>query len=428
MEIISNNKTEINTVEVEFKINPEDFEVAVQAAFLKRRKNIAVPGFRKGKATRKMIESNYGEGVFYEDAVNDIYKTSVPGVIDELKLDIVDAPEVEVLSVGKDEGVTFRAVFTVKPEVTVGDYKGIEVELEPKEISDDDINEQLDRIRSDNARIFDVSDRAVINGDTVTFDFAGFCEGEAFEGGSAKGFKLEIGSGRFIPGFEEQIIDKNIGEDFDVNVTFPEEYPSEKVAGKDATFKCKISEIAAKQLAELDDEFVKDISEFDTLDELKEDIRSKIADNNEKLRDADIERELAEKIIASLEGDIPQVMFEDRIDEMVRDWGFKYNTNPADFAQRSGMTPEMFREGFRETSEKQVKFRLALEKIAELENFAVSEEELEAEYEKMSTQYKMEIDKVRNIIAPNAVTSDIKTEKALKMIKESAKVTNKEKT
>ena len=257
MEIISNNKTGANTVEAEIKVNAEEFEAAVQAAYLKRRKNISLPGFRKGKATRKMIEAQYGEGFFYEEAVNGMYQKTVADAIEEMKLEVVDVPETEVTSVSKEDGVCFKVTFTVKPEVAISGYKGLKVEKTVKTITDADVDADVERVRNQNARIIDVTDRAVANGDTVVFDFEGFCDGEAFEGGKAEKFSLEIGSGRFIPGFEEQIVGKNVDEEFDVNVTFPEDYNAENLAGKPAVFKCKIHEIKGKELADLDDEFAK---------------------------------------------------------------------------------------------------------------------------------------------------------------------------
>jgi len=423
MQITSNTKPEINTVEVEFNINSEDFEVAVQSAFLKKRKNISVPGFRKGKATRKMIETTYGVGVFYEEAVNELYREWIPKVIDELKLEIVDAPEVEVLDLSPEEGVTFKSKFTVKPEVKIDNYKGVEVELEPQEVTEADIDREMDKLRADNARIIDTSETAVENGDLVKFDFTGYCEGEAFDGGTANDFNLEVGSGKFIPGFEEQLVGKKIGEDFDVDVTFPDDYPSESIKGKAATFKCKIKEKSSKQLAELDDDFVMDISEFDTIAELREDVAKKIAEENEKNHDKDLENAVAEKITEMMVADIPDVMFEDRIDDIARDWAFRYNMRPDDFAKHSGLTLEAYRDGFREVAEKQVKFRLALETIAKLEEYEVSDEEIEAEYEKMSKENRMTLEKVRDIVSPAGIGSDLKAEKALDMIKSSAKIT-----
>jgi len=422
MEIISNKKTDANTVEVEFKISPEGFEAALQAAFLKRRGNISVPGFRKGKATRKMVETTYGEGVFFEDAVNDLYRKHMPELVDELKLDIVDSPDVKVNSLSKEEGVTFGATFTIKPEVSVGSYKGLDAEIEVKTVTEADIDEHIKKVQFDNARIVDITDRPVIEGDTIIFNFEGFHDGEPFEGGSAKDFKLEIGSGRFVPGFEDQIIGKSIGEDFDVNITFPENYTAVNLAGKDATFKCRINEIAGKEMSEFDDEFVKDISEFDTVEEFRADIRKKLDEYNGRNRDIELERVLAEKIVGTLEADIPNVMFENRIDDMVRDWSYRYNMTPEDYMKRGGLDEKQFRENFRETAEKQVKFRLALEKIAEIEGFEVSDDEIEEEYKKLAEIYRMSVGKVRGNITDEAVIEDVKTEKALALIKETAKV------
>jgi len=422
MEIISNNKTGANTIEVEFKINAEEFETAVQAAFLKKRANITVQGFRKGKATRKMIETAYGDGVFYEDAVNELYRKNMPELVDDLKLDIVDAPEVKINSLSKEDGVSFLVTFTVKPEVTVGQYKGLEVEIEVKDVSETDIDDYIEKIRLDNARIIDITDRAVIKGDTIKFDFDGFHNDEPFEGGSARGFNLEIGSGRFIPGFEDQIVGKKIGEDFDVNVTFPEDYSAIDLAGKDATFKCRIHEIAGKETTEFDDEFVKDISEFDTVAEYREDVRRKLGENKDSLRDIELEHALAEKIVGEMQAEIPEVMFEYRIDEMVRDWSYRYNMSPEDYARRAGFTEEQFRNNFRDVAEKQVKFRLALEKIADLEQFEVTEEEINAEYKRMAESFRMSESKVRGNITEQAVKEDVKTEKALKLVKETATV------
>jgi len=420
MEIISNNKTGVNTVETEFKINAEDFETAVQAAFLKKRANITVPGFRKGKATRKMVETAYGEGVFYEDAVNELYRKYMPELVDELKLDIVDAPEVKISSLSKDDGVVFAVTFTVKPEVNVGEYKGLEVEVEVGEVTEDDIDDYIEKIRLDNARIIDITDRPVIKGDTIKFDFDGFHEGKMFEGGSAKGFSLEVGSGRFIPGFEDQIIGKKIGEDFDVDVTFPADYTAVDLAGKDAVFKCRISEISGKETTEFDDEFVKDISEFDTVSEYREDVRRKLGESKESLRDINLEHALAERIVNEMQAEIPEAMFEYRIDEMVRDWSYRYNMSAEDYIKRAGLNEEAFRNNFRDVAQKQVKFRLALEKIADLEQIEVNKEEIDAEYKRMAESFRMNESKVRTNISEQAVTEDVKTEKALKMIKETA--------
>lgn len=425
MEIISNNKTAVNTVEVEFKNNAEEFEAAVQTAYLKKRKNITVPGFRKGKASRKMIETHYGEGVFYDDAVNAIYRSTIDDVIKELSLEVVDIPKIEVTSVGKDEGVTFKAEFTTKPEVNISDYKGLEAVKDVKTIGDEEVNAEIARMQDRNARIIDVTDRAAQKGDTVVFDFEGFKDGVAFEGGKADNFSLELGSGRFIPGFEDQIVGKSIDEPFEVNVTFPEEYQAEELAGKEAVFKCLIHEIKGKELPELDDEFAKDVSEFDTLDELKADTKKKLEEQAEKEADNKLDTELNTKLIEKLEGEIPEVMYENRINEMMRDW--EYNNRfqgitIQDYLKYTGTTIEQFRENFRDPATKQIKLRLALEKIAALENIEASAEEIEKQYADLAEEHKMEVEKVKSVVSEKNLAEDIKVEKAFNFVKDNAKI------
>ena len=429
MEIISNNKTAANTVEAEIKVNAADFEAAVQATYLKQRKNITIHGFRKGKATRKMIEAQYGEQVFFEDAVNSIYQKTVAEAIDELKLDVVDIPKTEVASVTKEDGVLFKVTFTVKPEVNISGYKGLKVEKTVKTITDEDVDKEVDRVRNSNARIIDVTDRPAQNGDTVVFDFEGFCDGEAFDGGKAEKFSLELGSGRFIPGFEDQIVGKSIDEDFDVNVTFPEDYNAENLAGKPAVFKCKIHEIKGKELAELDDEFAKDVSEFDTLAEYKADVKAKLEESAKKRAENELSDTLAEKVAEILEGEIPEAMYENRISDMLREWEYRNRyagVTLNDYLKYTGMTLDQFKEGFRKPAEIQVKLRLALEKIAELENIEVDDAALEAEYAKLAEEHKMDVEKVKSVISAESLAKDIKAEKAFDLVKETAEVTETE--
>ena len=425
MEIISNNKTAVNTVEVEFKNNAEEFESAVQTAYLKKRKNITVPGFRKGKATRKMIETHYGEGVFYDDAINATYRSTIDDVIKELSLEVVDIPKIEVTSVSKEEGVTFKAEFTTKPEVNISDYKGLEAIKDVKTIGDEEVNAEIARMQDRNARIIDVTDRAAQKGDTVVFDFEGFKDGVAFEGGKGDNFSLELGSGRFIPGFEDQVVGKSIDEPFEVNVTFPEDYPAEDLAGKEAVFKCLIHEIKGKELPELDDEFAKDVSEFDTLDELKADTKKKLEEQAEKEADNKLETDLNTALIERLEGEIPEVMYENRINEMMRDW--EYNNRfqgitVKDYLKYTGTTIEQFRENFRDPATKQIKLRLALEKIAALENIEATAEELEKHYTDLAEEHKMELDKVKSIVSEKSLAEDIRVEKAFNFVKDNAKI------
>lgn len=426
MEIISNSKTAVNTVEAEFKSSAEEFEQAVQAAFLKQRKNITVPGFRKGKATRKMIETQYGEGVFYQEAVNSMYQKIVSDVIDELKLEVVDMPKVEVQEVSKENGVTFKAEFTVKPEVEISDYKGLKVTKTVKTVKDEDVDKEIDKLRERDARIIDVTDRPLEKGDTAIFDFEGFVDGEPFEGGKAEKYSLEIGSGQFIPGFEDGMIGKSIGEDFDVNVTFPEDYNADNLKGKPAVFKCKIHEIKAKEYSEVDDEFAKDVSEFDTLDELKADLRKKLEENAENEAKGNLDNELTEKVIELLKAEIPDAMINNRVDDLVRDWEYRnryQGITVKDYLKFTGTTLEQFKENFKEPAEKQVKLRLALEKIAELENITVSDEDIENEYKEMAENYKMELDKVKSVIAKENLEKDLAVEKAFDLVRDSADVT-----
>ena len=425
MEIISNEKTAANTVEIEFKNSAEEFESAVQTAYLKKRKNITVPGFRKGKATRKMIETHYGDGVFYDDAVNAIYRNTIDDVIKELSLEVVDIPKIEVTSVGKEEGVTFKAEFTTKPEVNISDYKGLEATKIVKTIGDEEVNAELARMQDRNARIIDVTDRAAQKGDTVVFDFEGFKDGVAFEGGKGDNFNLELGSGRFIPGFEEQVEGKKIDEPFEVNVTFPNEYPAEELAGKEAVFKCLIHEIKGKELPDLDDEFAKDVSEFDTIDELKTDLKKKLEEQAEQEADNKLDTDLNTTLIEKLEGEIPDVMYENRINEMVRDWEYNNRVQGItvnDYLKYTGTTIEQFKENFREPATKQVKLRLALEKIAALENIEATSEELEKRYSELAEEYKLELDRVKAVINEKSLSEDIKVEKAFNFVKDNAQI------
>ncbi len=425
MEIISNNKTEVNTSEVVFKSTAEEFEAALQVAYLKKRKNITVPGFRKGKATRKMVENHYGEQIFYDDAVSGLYREHIEEVIKETGLDVVDMPSIEVTDVSKEEGVTYKAVVTTKPEVNISDYKGIKVTKIVKNVTDEDVDNELKARQNRNARIIDVTDRAAEKGDTVVFDFEGFVDGVAFEGGKADKFSLELGSGQFIPGFEDQVIGHNIDESFDVNVTFPADYTAEELRSKEAVFKCYIHEIKGKELAPLDDEFAKDVSEFDTLEELKTDIKTKLSEQAEKQADMQVDTDINNTLIEKLEGEIPDAMYQHRITEMVRDWEYRnryQGITVQDYLKYTGATMEQFRENFKEPAVKQVKLRLALEKIVQLENIDSTDEELEKHYADLAEEHKMEAEKVKQIIPAESLAEDIKVEKAFDLVKNSAEI------
>lgn len=429
MEIISNNKTETNTTEAVIRVDAAAFEAAVQAVYLKRRKNISIPGFRKGKATRKMIETQYGENVFYEEAVNGMYQQTVADAAEELKLDVVDVPDVEVTEVSKENGVTFKVQYTVKPEVNISDYKGLKLEKKVKTVTDGDVDKEIDRVRNNNARIIDVTDRASVSGDTVIFDYEGSIDGVPFDGGKAEQFSLEIGSGRFIPGFEDQLVGKNAGEEFDVNVSFPEDYHAKELAGKPAVFKCKLHEIKAKELAALDDEFVKDVSEFDTLDEYKADLKKKLTDAADERANSALDDSMAEKLAEMMEAEVPPVMYEHRIADMLREWEYRNRyagITLQDYLRYTGLSAEQFRESFRKPAEIQVKLRLALEKIAETEGIEATEEELEQHYKELSEQHKMDIDRVKAAVPAESLMIDLKIQKAFDFVKENAEITEVE--
>lgn len=422
MEIISQNNTATNTTAIEFSFTAEEFENAISAAYNKRKKSITVPGFRKGKAPRKVIEAQYGESVFYDDAVNSLYNQNIVAVIDKTGLDVVDVENTEVVEVSKENGVKFKADIITKPVVEISDYKGLEVKKTTKNVDDAAVDAEVEKVRNRNARSISVEDRAAQIGDTAVIDFEGFLDGVAFEGGKGEKFPLELGSGSFIPGFEEQVAGKNIGDDFDVNVTFPEHYQAENLAGKPAVFKCKLHEIKGKELPNVDDEFVKDVSEFDTLDEYKADIKSKLEKAAADEASTNLDNALVDAVIGKMKAEVPQVMYQRRIDEIVREWSARNRIRVEDYLKYTGVTMDQFRANFTEVAKRQVDLRLALEKIAELENITVSDEDVEKEYADMAEQYKMEADKIKAAVPADAIKNDLKIEKALDLVRDSAKI------
>lgn len=422
MEIISQNNTATNTTAIEFSFTAEEFENAISAAYNKRKKSITVPGFRKGKAPRKVIEAQYGESVFYDDAVNSLYNQNIVAVIDKTGLDVVDVENTEVVEVSKENGVKFKADIITKPVVEISDYKGLEVKKTTKTVDDAAVDAEIEKVRNRNARSISVEDRAAQIGDTAVIDFEGFLDGVAFEGCKGEKFPLELGSGSFIPGFEEQVAGKNIGEDFDVNVTFPEHYQAENLAGKPAVFKCKLHEIKGKELPNVDDEFVKDVSEFDTLDEYKADIKSKLKKAAADEASTNLDNALVDAVIGKMKAEVPQVMYQRRIDEIVREWSARNRISVEDYLKYTGVTMDQFRANFTEVAKRQVDLRLALEKIAELENITVSDEDVEKEYADMAEQYKMDVDKIKAAVPADAIKNDLKIEKALDLVRDSAKI------
>lgn len=425
MSLVSTNKIDATKYELEIKVDAEGFEKALQSAFLKARKRININGFRKGKAPRKMIEQLYGENVFYEDAVNLLVNTDVAPAVEETDYELVANPEISVTSVNKADGVTFKVVVTTKPEVEISDYKGIEIEKVVNAVTDDDVDKQLQNLRERNGRLVTVEGRAAENGDIAVIDFEGFKDGVAFDGGKDSNYELALGSGTFVPGFEEQIVGRSTGDEFTIDVTFPDNYQMEEIAGQPCEFKITLNEIKCKELPELDDEFVKDATEFETLDELKADIRKKLEESAEKNADIEADNKLFETIIEKMTAEIPEIMFENKIDEMVRDFDVRLSQNGLNmetYLMYTNMDMPAFRKTFEEQAQKQVKVRLALEKIAELENVEISDEQAEEEIGNIAGQYGLTPERVKQIISVKSVKADLKVQEASKIVKDSAKI------
>ncbi len=423
MSLKATNNVETNKYELEIEISAEEFEQAIQKAYQREKNKIQISGFRKGKAPRKLIEREYGEEVFFETAVNILYPEAVDSAVKESGLEIVTRPDVEVTDVSKADGVKLKATVITKPEVEVKDYKGIEVEKEVKTVTDEDVDKQADALREKNARVITVDDRAAEMGDDVVIDFEGFKDDVAFEGGKAEDFTLGLGSGQFIPGFEEQVAGHNIGEEFDINVTFPEDYQVEDLKGAPVVFKIKLKSISKKEIPELDDDMVKDATEFETVDEYKADVRKKLEENAEHHAEHEVEDKLLDKVIENMTAEIPQVMFDNRVNEMMMDLEQRLAPQGITldmYCQFTGQDIDTVKKAYKEQAEKQVKLRLALEKIAELENIEVTDEEAAQEMQKIADQYKMKLDEVKKYINEADVKKDIAVGKAVEIVKDSA--------
>lgn len=423
MSLKNANKVDTNRVELDIEVDAGRFESAVNNAYKKNVRKMNIPGFRKGKAPRHLVEKLYGSGVFYEDAVNEVYPAALDEAIQESGFEYVeDKIDFDVVSVGP-EGLHFKAVVTVKPEVELTAYKGLKAEKKAVEISDADVEEELKKLQDRQSRLVAAEDRAAEMGDTVTFDFDGRVDGEPFEGGKAENYTLTLGSGQFIPGFEEQLVGKKADEECDVEVTFPEDYHAAGLAGKPAVFHCKMHEIKVKELPELNDDFAKDCSEFDTLDDLKADLRKNLEHRREHEAEDAFESELLEQLVAGFKAEVPEAMYEHRVDESVRDFDYRLQSQGLNldmYLQYTGMDRDAFRKSFREQAEKQVKIRLALEKIAELENIVPTPEEIEAEFAKLAEQYQMDVEKVKSLISEKSLSMDLAVGKAMDLVKETA--------
>ena len=414
--------TATNLYELEVAVDKETFEAATVDAYRKNVKKMTVPGFRKGKAPKSIIEKMYGKGVFYEEAVNACIPDAYEAAIKEAALDVVGQPEFDVASIG-DEGLVLKIKVYTKPEVKIEGYLGLEAERTDREVTDADVEEEINRVRERNSRTVDVTDRAAAMGDTVNFDYEGSLDGVAFDGGKAEKYNLKLGSGQFIPGFEEQIVGKQIGEEFDVNVTFPEEYHAENLKGKAAVFKCKLHGIKMTELPELDDEFAKDVSEFDTLDAYKADIQAKIGERYKKAADSAFEEALMDVLVTKMEAEIPEVMYEAETENYVRDYDSRLRMQGLDlntYFKYTGMTLDQLRQQMRPQAERQVKVRLALEAIVAKENLTVAEADVDAEFQRISEAYNVPLDQVKSMIKAEDLEKDLLVKAAADLVKEKA--------
>ena len=418
-------KIEKNKVKLTFSVDAARFEEGMQYSYNKNKSNIAVQGFRKGKAPRKLIEAQYGKAVFYDDAINFVMPEAYETAVKENNLDVVSRPEIDVTAIDEN-GVSFTAEVYTKPEVKLGDYKGLKYTKMDEEPTDEEIDAELKKEQEKNARIVTVTDRPVQNGDIATIDFKGFMDGEAFEGGEGKDFDLEIGSHSFIDTFEDQLVGKNVGDDVEVNVTFPENYGQASLAGKPAKFEVEIKDIKVKELPELNDECVQDTTEFENLNEYKNEIAGKLIVAKKQQAKNKMEEDLVTALVEGCEMDVPQVMIDNDIDMKIEDFSRNIQSQGLSldvYLQYMGQTVESMREAYRPMSEKQVKARLALEAVANAENFAVEEADLDAEIEKIAKAYGMEKDVLKSALRPEDtenITKDIKVQKAVQFIKDNA--------
>lgn len=428
MNLRSNINVETNKYELELEVTAEEFNDAINAVFKKESKKMNIPGFRKGKAPRAFVEKYYGEEVFFEAAIDHLYRSMVTEAIDKSELQVVSVSKFDIEEASKANGLLCKITVVVKPEVAIKDYKGIEVEKAPAVITEADVDAEIERMRERNSRMVNIDDRATENGDIVVLDFDGYVDGKPFDGGKSENYELTLGAGQFIPGFEEQVVGHKIDEAFEVNVTFPEDYHAEELKGKEAVFKIKLHEIKKKELPELDDEFVKDVSEFDTLAEYRADVENHLKEHKEKDVEADAENQMIDKIIEKVEAEIPEEMIESEVDEIINSFSYRLQSqglNLETYLKYTGMTTDMMREQYKTQAEKQVKVRLGLEKIAELEDIKASEEEIEAEYVKMSENYNMPVENVKNLVNAQQVGADLANQKVVDFVKENAVFTEK---
>lgn len=421
-------KQENNEITLKVMVDKSEFNKAVNEAYKKTKHKFNIPGFRKGKAPKQIIQQRYGKEVFYEEAINIAFPKAYEKALDDLNIDPVDQPEIDIENIDPDKDLEFTAKVEVMPEIEISDYKGLEAEKTKFQVTDEEIDMELKTMQEQNARMITIEDREAKDGDILTIDFEGFIDGEAFEGGKAEDHELTLGSGQFIPGFEEQLVGAEAGEEKEVTVSFPEDYQSENLAGKEAKFQVTVKEIKEKELPALDDEFAKDVSEFDTLDELKKDVEAKIAEGKKKTQEQEVEKQVMDKLIEKIDVTIPEAVIKRQTDMMIRDFDMQLRYQGLElqkYLEMTGASEEDLREQMKGDAEKRVKTQLALEKIAELENIEPSEEDVEEEIQKLSEQYNQPVEKIKETLGDaekENIKDSLKNRKAAKLLVDEAKV------
>lgn len=423
MNLVKSEKTDKGVWTLQFSVDKDTFAKAVSDAFRRKSGKITVPGFRKGKAPRAVIEKMYGKGYFYEDAFNAVLPDAFEEALKESKLDMVGQPDFDVVSVSDEDGVVFSAKVSVRPEVKIADYFGIEAEKKVAEVTDEEVEQEIKTLQERNSRETDLTEGTAVMGDVCTIDFDGSVDGVPFEGGKGSDYPLKLGSGNFIPGFEEQVAGHGLNETFDVNVTFPADYHVKELAGKPAVFKTTIHKIQHIELPALDDDFAKDFTEFDTFDEYKQDVKAKIAKRHENEADSAFESQVLDALIEKVDAEIPEAMFVAETENFVRDYDNRLRMQGLDlktYFQYTGLDLDKLRAQLRPQAEKQVRLRLALEKIAELENLSATEEDIDGEIKRIADAYQMKEEDVRNAVPLDSVAEDMKVKKAMELVKEKA--------
>ncbi|MEG0751949.1 MAG: trigger factor [Oscillospiraceae bacterium] len=428
MSLTEHSKKEDGKYELTVAIDPKAFADAIEKVYRRENKKINIQGFRKGKAPRSIIERMYGDSFFFEDALNELLPDEFEKAVEEADIQIIDRPEVDVTEMSREKGVVAKFVCLLRPELVVKKYKGLSAERNVYNVEQADIDRELGLLREKQSRMITVENRPAQNGDIAVIDFEGFVNGTAFEGGKGDNFNLTLGSGQFIDGFEEQIVGHNVGDEFEINVRFPEEYGSEQLAGKEAVFKIKLHELRIKEMPELDDEFAKDASEFDTLKELTDSIKGKLAKSNERRSDSELENSLLEEIIENLEGEVPHVMIEEQIVQMINDFAQRLRSQGMElenYFKMTNSTIDSMKEEMRDNAAKNVRSRLALEAIIRAENFVITDEDIEAELKKYADDYEMDIEKIREAIPRKELAENLKATRALDLVRSTARVTDK---